>query len=196
MKLEKVAVFLGSNFGKSDIYIDAVKKVADCLAKNNLELIYGGAKNGLMGELATYALEKGVKVTGVIPKDLIKSEIHHKGITKLHEVNSMHDRKELMSNIADAFIVCAGGCGSLDEFFEIYTWAQLNFHTRPIAILNTNDYYKHVLAQLDHMVEEQFVRPEHRDMLIVSKDPEEIIEKFRKYKHPVIDKWIPDSRQK
>jgi uncharacterized protein (TIGR00730 family) len=163
------------------------------LAARGIGLVYGGANVGLMGALANAVMDAGGDVIGVIPQSLVKYEVAHRGLPDLRVVASMHERKAMMAELADGFIAMPGGNGTLEEFFEVLTWAQLGEHSKPCGLLDIDDYYSHLLAFLDHAVEERFLRPEHRKMLVVESSPEAILEHLAAYRPPKIGKWIDRS---
>ena len=169
--MRTVCVFCGSNAGARSVYTEAAREVGRAIAERGLRLVYGGASVGLMGALADAALGAGGEVIGVMPRALIEREIEHKGLTELHEVASMHERKALMADLSDAFLALPGGAGTLEEVFEVWTWAQLGHHRKPVGLLNAGGYFDLLIAFLDHQRREKFVRPEHRDMLIVESRP-------------------------
>lgn len=174
--IKKVCVYCSSSSKIDKQYIEAGKDLGRILAKHNLELVYGGGSVGLMGVLADTVLENGGKVIGVIPEFMCEVEWQHKGITELILTKTMHDRKEKMAQMADAIVALPGGCGTLEELLEIITWKQLGIHSLPIVIVNTNNYYKHLIAQLQQSADEMFMRPEHLKMWQVINSPEELIE--------------------
>lgn len=159
-------------------------EVGQKLAENNIDLVYGGAQVGLMGAVADAVMAKGGKVTGVIPHFLSREEIAHHGLTELIRVESMHERKTKMAELADAFITLPGGYGTLEELFEIITWAQLGLHNKPIGILNLNGYYDCLIAQLDHMVKAGLLRQINRDMLLVADNPIALLKLIKNYQAP------------
>ena len=171
----KVTVYLGSRIGKDDTYVDATKKLGKQLAENEHTIIYGGSKIGMMGMLANAALAHGGKVIGIMPANLIGREAAHEGLTALYKVDTMHTRKFKMAELADAFVAMPGGCGTLDEFFEIFTWAQINLHTKPVILVNINGFYDALLAHFDKMIEEDFVPSHHRALLQVANNVEEVL---------------------
>ncbi len=170
-------------------YADAALQLADVLVKNELELVYGGSAVGIMGVIADRVLEQDGRVHGVIPKFLQDKEIAHEGLTELHIVSSMHERKTMMADLSDAFVALPGGFGTLEEIIEILTWSQLRFHDKPCGILNVRGYFDHLLKYLDHAVAEGFLRPENREMLLHDADPEGLIKKYQIYTAPNVDKW-------
>ena len=172
------------------MYADTARKLADVLVRHEIELVYGGADKGIMGVLADAVLEQGGKVHGVIPQMLLEKEIAHEGLTELHVVNSMHDRKTMMAALSDGFIALPGGYGTLEEIIEIITWGQLRFHEKPCGLLNVEGYFDHLLAWVGHAFEEGFLRRENRDMLLVDADPVGLVQKFERYTAPQVGKWM------
>ena len=168
--MQKFCVFCGSNPGGELAYSEAAVNVGRLIASRGGRLVYGGGRVGLMGSVANAVLEAGGEVIGVMPRSLVEKEIAHNGLTKLHIVESMHERKALMEKLSDAFLLLPGGFGSWDEFSEIVTWAQLGIHAKPCGILNVAGYYDPFLAQIDRAVAEGFVRPAHRNMVLVASD--------------------------
>jgi uncharacterized protein (TIGR00730 family) len=185
-----VCVFCGSNAGARSAYTEAAAEVGRAIAARGLSLVYGGAAVGLMGTLADAALAAGGKVIGVIPKALVEREIAHAGLTELHAVKSMHERKAMMADRSDAFLALPGGAGTLEEVFEAWTWAQLGHHQKPVGLLNVDGFFDDLIAFLDHQCRERFIRQEHRDMLIVESDPNRLLDRFAQYQPPVVEKWI------
>lgn len=188
--MRSLCVFCGSNAGAREIYAEAARDVGRAAAERGLRLVYGGASVGLMGALADAALAAGGEVLGVMPRALIEREIEHKGLTELHEVASMHERKALMSDLSDAFLALPGGAGTLEEVFEVWTWAQLGHHRKPVGLLNAGGYFDLLIAFLDHQESERFMRPEHRKMLIAEARAERILDRFERYQPPAVEKWI------
>jgi uncharacterized protein (TIGR00730 family) len=160
------------------------------LAERGLELVYGGSKLGLMGILADACLEAGGRVVGVIPRALVEKEIAHTGISELHSVDSMHARKALMADKADAFIAMPGGYGTWEEFCEVLTWSQLGLQRKPCGVLNVNGYYEPMLAMADRAVAEGFLKSEHRTLLLAETDPEELLKRLERVPVPALEKWI------
>jgi uncharacterized protein (TIGR00730 family) len=183
-------VFCGSNLGARAVYAETASELGRTLARRGLTLIYGGAKVGLMGILADAALAAGGRVVGVMPGALVEREIAHTGLSELYPVNSMHERKSLMSDLADAFIALPGGAGTLEEFFEIWTWGQLGHHKKPIGLINVGGFFDALIEFLDKLAEERFVRREHRDMLIIEQDATRLLQRFETYRAPEVEKWI------
>jgi uncharacterized protein (TIGR00730 family) len=164
------------------------------IAAAGMGLVYGGASVGLMGWVADAVLADGGEVVGVIPKSMSKKEIAHGGLTDLHVVESMHERKAKMADLSSAFIALPGGLGTLEELLEILTWAQLGMHKKPIGVLNVGRYYDPLLALLDHAVDEQFVRPEHRLLLLSATTPEQLLAGFEQYRPATGEKWITEEQ--
>lgn len=187
--MRAICVYCGSSPGASPAYRDAAHALAAELLARKLSLVYGGASKGTMGLLADAMLEGGGRVTGVIPRALEEKEIAHAGIAELHVVESMHERKALMGQLADGFIALPGGFGTLEEVIETLTWAQLGFHAHPVGLLNVEGYFDALLAFLDHAEHEQFVKPEHHKMLLVECDPEALLDRFESYEPPRTGKW-------
>lgn len=193
--MRSVCVFCGSNTGAREEYGEAAAALGRTLAEEGIRLVYGGANLGLMRLVADAALAAGGEVVGIIPEALVAREIAHPGLTELHRVASMHERKAMMADRSDAFVALPGGAGTLEEFFEVWTWAQLGDHQKPVGLLNAAGFFDKLLAFLDHQVAERFMRIEHRQMLVVSDDPAEIVEGFCSYAPPVVEKWITASER-
>lgn len=178
--MKRICVFCGSRAGLNPVYSQAALDLADELHKQGLGLVYGGASVGLMGALASRMLELNAEVIGVIPEALIQKEFAHTGLSELIVVKTMHQRKFKMFELSDAFIALPGGFGTFDEFCEILTWAQIGYHTKPMGFLNVNSYFDLLIQQFDHGVREGFIRKEHRDFLIVSQSPAELMKEIQK----------------
>jgi len=188
--MRRICVYCGSNSGLRSVYASAARELAEVLVRHELELVYGGADKGIMGILADAVLELGGKVHGVIPKLLMEKEIAHEGLTELHVVSSMHERKSMMAALSDGFIAMPGGFGTLEEIIEIITWGQLRFHDKPCGLLNTDGYYDYLLAHLDHAATEGFLRNENRNMLLCDPTPDGLIRQFERYSAPQVSKWL------
>jgi uncharacterized protein (TIGR00730 family) len=186
----RICVFSGSSHGYAPEYRAAAQALGGLLARNSIELVYGGAAVGLMGAIADATLAEGGRVTGVIPQALVDREVAHRGLTDLHVVNSMHERKSLMADLADGFIALPGGIGTLEELFEVWTWAQLGSHTKPCALLNVLGFYDRLLEFLDRVVEQGFLKPVHREMVLVEKKPAPLLRAIAQYRAPIETKWI------
>ena len=185
-----ICVFCGSSFGKDPDYKEAARSLGATLADKSITLVYGGGNVGLMGAVADAALEAGGEVIGVIPQALVEREISHEHLTKLHVVGSMHERKALMSGLSDGFVALPGGNGTLEEFFEVLTWAQLGEHRKPCGLLNVSGYYDPLLNVLDHMVDKGFLAEKHRSIVRVESSPEDMLKAFYQYVPPDTVKWI------
>jgi uncharacterized protein (TIGR00730 family) len=187
--VQRVCVFCGSSNGVREDYVVAAQAMGTGLAKRGLGLVYGGGRVGLMGAVADAVLAAGGHVIGVIPQSLVDKEVGHNSLTDLRIVHSMHERKALMADLSNAFIAMPGGAGTMDEFFEIFTWAQLGFHRKPCALLNVASYYDPLLTFMDHAVQEGFIRAEHRDLIQVDSDPDRLLDRLTTYTPPLVDKW-------
>jgi uncharacterized protein (TIGR00730 family) len=188
--LSSVCVFCGSNGGADPAYLEAARHAGRGLAQRGLRLVYGGGKVGMMGAVADAALDAGGEVVGVIPQQIFDLEIGHDGLHDLRVVGSMHERKALMADLADAFIALPGGIGTFEELFEVFTWAQLGLHRKPLGLLDVAGYYAPLEAMLDHAVDERFLRPETRSMLVRDDSLEALLERFGRWEAPGVPKWI------
>jgi uncharacterized protein (TIGR00730 family) len=189
--MRRVCVFCGSSPGARPAYAEATAELARLLVADGLGLVYGGANVGLMAVLADTVLAEGGEAIGVIPQPLVDREIAHPGLSDLRVVGSMHERKALMAELADAFVALPGGLGTLEELFEVYTWSQLGLHTKPCALLDVEGYYSGIADFLDHAVSERFVRAEHRAMLVVEEDPRTLLDRLRDFEPDAVrPKWI------
>ena len=188
--LSAVCVFCGSSPGARPAHRDAAEALGRVLAAQGRTLVYGGGNVGLMGIIADAALGGGGRVIGVIPQHLVAREVAHTGLTDLRSVNSMHERKQLMADLADTFVLLPGGLGSLEEFFEVWTWGQLGLHGKPYGLLNVDGYFDRLLEFLDHAVAERFVREEHRGLLLVDDDPERLLARLDRHTPQPLPKWI------
>ena len=177
--LRRLCVFCGSSIGKRDAFQEAARELGSLLAAGSIELIYGGGNCGLMGVLADEVLKNGGRVTGVIPEGLMGKELAHLQLTKLHVVTDMHERKALMSSLADGFIALPGGFGTFEELFEVITWGQLGLQQKPIGLVNVEGFFDPVLELMDHAIREGFVRPEQRHLLVSSPSPKEVLQMIR-----------------
>jgi uncharacterized protein (TIGR00730 family) len=188
--LQRVCVFTGSSAGVRPEYHDAARDLGHLLAQRGIGLVYGGARVGLMGAVADAALEAGGTVIGVIPQALVAKEIAHSGLTELRVVASMHERKAMMADLAEAFVALPGGWGTLEEFFEVLTWAQLGLHRKPCGLLNVCGYFDGLLTFAEHAAGEGFVRREHREMVFVAHSPVALLDRMVRYQPPLVEKWI------
>jgi len=192
--LKRLAVFCGSSNGASDLYIEGAKALGKELAKRNITLVYGGASVGVMGTVADAVLEEGGHVIGVMPSFLEEREISHKNLSELIVVGSMHERKAKMAELVDGFITLPGGPGTLEEFFEIFTWAQLGLHQKPCGLLNINDYYTPLISLFNHMTQEQFLQEKYRSMALVDTEPHGLLDQFNTYQPPSVKTYITKAQ--
>ncbi|RSL32374.1 TIGR00730 family Rossman fold protein [Salibacterium salarium] len=193
--MKRLAVFCGSSDGASDVYTKEAAQLGKELAKRDITLVYGGASVGLMGALADAAIQEGGEVIGVIPKMLRDREISHPNVTELLVVDSMHERKAKMADYADGFIALPGGPGTLEEFIEIFTWAQLGLHQKPCGLLNINHYYDPLVSLFNHMTDEQFLSETYRSMALVEESPARLIEQFEAYTAPAVKTYISKNQK-
>ncbi|MFZ4413719.1 MAG: TIGR00730 family Rossman fold protein [Bacteroidales bacterium] len=189
-KIKSICVFCGSSTGENEIYAEAAKSLGKLMVNQGIALIYGGAKVGLMGIIADEVLANGGKTIGVIPDFFSDKEIAHTQLTELIYVKSMAERKAVLAELSDAFIAMPGGFGTLDELFEMMTASQLDLHKKPVGILNVNHFYNALIAQVDRMQSDQFMKLIHREMLLDDENPMDLIEKMRNYQPPSQEKWI------
>ena len=190
MTLQNICVYCGSNGGSRPDYADGARALARELVQRDIGLVYGGASVGIMGVVADAVMAEGGRVIGVIPEPLMRKELAHRGLTELHVVQSMHERKTMMAERADGFVALPGGAGTLEEIFETWTWAQLGMHEKPCGLLNIAGYYDQLAGFLDHSVQESFMRAEHRAMLIVESQPAALLDRYAAYTPPTVSKWI------
>ena len=188
--MNSITVFCGSSFGSDDVYKEQAALLGRTLAKQNIQLVYGGANVGLMGAVADGALNEGGKVVGVIPHFLQSKEIAHNQLTELILVETMHERKTRMNDLCDGVIVLPGGYGTLEEFFEMITWAQLGLHKKPIGIVNIDGFYDDLIKLVQTMVDKGFLKQINREMLLISNTIDELLEMMRNYQAPTVGKWI------
>jgi len=189
-----VCVYSGSSPGARAEYREAAEAMGRELARRGIAAVYGGGNVGLMGAMATAALDAGGRVTGVIPRSLFEKELGHGGLTELHVVETMHERKRLMSDLSDGFVALPGGFGTLEELLEALTWTQLGVHGKPCGILNVGGYWDPMLAMLDAAVRERFLRPEHRDLVTVATEPAELLDRLAVFRPPPVPKWLDRSQ--
>jgi uncharacterized protein (TIGR00730 family) len=193
-KFLSVCVYCGSSVGNNPVFADAARSLGHKLVEQNLSLVYGGGHVGLMGIVADAVLDAGGEVTGVIPKALMDSEVGHERLTRLFVVKDMHERKALMAEHAHGFIAMPGGIGTLEELFEALTWAQLGFHEKPVGLFNVDGFYDKLIEFLNQLTSQGFLRPEHRDLLIVQAEPDALITQLKKFTMPAGVSWL--SRQR
>ncbi|MGE8500471.1 MAG: TIGR00730 family Rossman fold protein [Pseudomonas sp.] len=195
MTLRSICVFCGASPGAQPIYRHAAEALGRHLAEQGLRVVYGGGAVGLMGVVADAAMAAGGEVIGVIPQSLERAEIGHTGLTRLEVVDTMHTRKARMAELSDAFIALPGGLGTLEELFEVWTWGQLGYHSKPLGLLDVNGFYSKLGDFLDHLVQERFVRAEHRGMLQLSETPDELLQTLRQWQPSVAPKWVDRQPQ-
>jgi len=189
-QIRRLAVFCGSNPGARPDYAKGARGFGRLLSERGIGVVYGGSSVGLMAAVAEAVLDEMGDIIGVIPKMLVEREVAHKSLTDLRIVDSMHERKSLIAELSDGFVALPGGIGTLEEFFEIWTWAQLGVHSKPCGLLNIAGYFDPLLSFLDRAVEEKFVRDVHRSMVIVENDPLVLLNKFEEYQPPRVVKWL------
>jgi uncharacterized protein (TIGR00730 family) len=192
--MRRVCIFCGSYSGIRADYAAAARAMAGALVRSGLELVYGGGRVGLMGIIADEVLRLGGAAIGVIPRALREREVGHDGLTELHVVETMHERKAMMADLADAFVALPGGLGTIEEIFEVWTWAQLGMHQKPCGFLDVAGYYAPLAAFLDHATREGFIRPQLRAAAIVEGDPDALLRRFAAYAPPAVEKWIDRAR--
>jgi uncharacterized protein (TIGR00730 family) len=188
--MTRICVFAGSSPGRRPAYREAAEDLGRTLARSGIGVVFGGGRVGLMGALADAALAGGGDVVGVIPDALDALELGHHGVTRLHVVKSMHERKALMADLSDGFIALPGGWGTLDELFEILTWGQLGLHAKPVGLFNVDGYFDGLLAFLQHLVEERFVKAENASMLAVAASPDVLLDRMAAYTPLPVEKWL------
>lgn len=186
-------MFTGSSPGRRSAYVAAAQALGGALAAEGVGLVYGGASVGLMGALADAALAAGGEVLGVLPRGLHERELAHPGLTRLEVVGSMHERKARMAELADGFVALPGGAGTLEELFEVWTWAQLGLHRKPLGLLDVEGFHGPLVRLVDHLVDEGFLQPAYRAMLLVESDPHRLLARFAAYQPPR-EKWLPPAR--
>ncbi|GIP28272.1 cytokinin riboside 5'-monophosphate phosphoribohydrolase [Paenibacillus sp. J23TS9] len=188
--MKSVAVFCGSSIGASDVYAEGAKKLGNELAQRGITLVYGGSSVGVMGTVADAVLAGGGQVVGVMPGFLDKREISHKHLTELIIVDSMHERKAKMAELAEGFMTLPGGPGTMEEFFEVFTWAQLGLHRKPLGFLNINGYYDPLLEFFQHMAQEQFLHEKYLSMALVDTDAGRLLDQFNTYEPPAVKTFL------
>lgn len=188
--MKKICVFAGSNLGEREEFQTEARKLGEMLVKNGYELVYGGSCVGLMGEVADEVLKLGGRVTGVMPRGLFRGEIVHEGLTELIEVETMHERKAKMAELADAFIALPGGYGTFEELFEVVCWSQIGIHEKPVGVLNVANFYTPLLQMVEKAAEEGFMNPSNKELIAAGETAEELLSKIENYKRPVMGtKW-------
>ncbi|MGY4536187.1 uncharacterized protein (TIGR00730 family) [Mucilaginibacter sp. UYNi724] len=190
--MKAICVFCGANFNGDPQLKQAVELLADVMVNKNIQLVYGGGNVGVMGLLADAVLGRGGEVIGVIPRFLMDKEVGHTGITKLHIVDNMHQRKQMMNDLCDGIIMLPGGFGTLEEFFEVLTWLQLGLHNHPVGILNTGGFYDALLTQMDVMVQQRYLKPANRELVLTCADPIELVDLMEKIDIKPDEVWFRD----
>ncbi|MCJ2186752.1 LOG family protein [Novosphingobium beihaiensis] len=186
----RICVYLGSSAGRSPVYREAATQFGTLLAQRGIGLVYGGGEVGLMGVIADAVCAAGGEVIGVIPEALRAREKDHHGITELHVVKTMHERKAMMANLADGFVTLPGGIGTFEEMFEAWCWAQLGYHKKPVGLLNVGDFYDGLTQFIDKIVEEGFLQERHRAMLMIEREPEALLDRMMHYMAPETEHWL------
>jgi hypothetical protein len=189
-RFERLCVFCGSQSGRDPAYLAVARSVGRLLAQRKITLVFGGGHVGMMGALADAALAAGGEAIGVIPEGLKRRELAYDGLTRLIVTSSMHERKQRMAELADGFIALPGGFGTLEEFCEILTWAQLGLHAKPCGLLNVNGYYAALLRLFDHALKEGFLSPRHRHLVLTEHDPERLLAAMQRYRAPRVERWL------
>lgn len=190
--MKSICVFCGANYNGDPNLKQAIELLADVMVSRDITLVFGGGKVGVMGLIADAMLTRGGKAIGVIPTFLMDKEVGHTGLTHMHIVENMHQRKQLMSDLSDGIITLPGGFGTLEEFFEVLTWLQLGLHKKPIGVLNVNGFYDFLLKQMDVMVEQRFLKPANRELVLTSNDPIELVDIMSKFDANPDDVWFKD----
>lgn len=193
--MKRIAVFCGSSTGASEVYGQGAAELGKELAARKLTLVYGGSSVGLMGTVADTVLAEGGEAIGVLPTFLENREIAHKNLSELYIVDSMHERKAKMAELADGFVVLPGGAGTMDEFFEIFTWAQLGLHRKPCGLLNINRYYDPLITLINHMADEQFLQEKFRSMTLSDTTPTGLLDQFQTYEPPAVKTFMTTKQQ-
>lgn len=188
--MKRIAVFCGSNQGARPVYTAAAEQLGALIAREKIDLVYGGGCVGLMGAVADAALKHGGHVIGVIPEKLVLKEVVHEKLPDLRVVKTMHERKALMAELADGFIALPGGYGTFEESFEVLAWSQLGWRRKPFGLLNIHGFYSQLIAFLDHTAQEGFIRPQHRELVLVESSVEKILERMKNFQPPSEVKWI------
>lgn len=194
--IRSLCVYCGSSIGASSAYAKATRSFARELVENNIALVYGGGKVGLMGVLADAVLELGGEVTGVIPKALLDKEVGHSGLTRLHIVKDMHERKAMMAELSDGFIALPGGIGTLEELFEALTWSQLGLHQKPVGLLNFGGFYDGLIGFVQHLVAQRFLKQEQASLLLHDPDPSRLLGQLKTYVPSYHPKWEDQEKAK
>ncbi len=192
--LHRLCVYCGSSAGSRPVYAAAAEAFGRALAARGTGVVFGGGSVGMMGLVADAVLAAGGEAIGVIPHGLAAREVGHLGLSELHVVDTMHERKALMADLADGFVALPGGLGTLEELMEVWTWAQLGIHRRPVGLLNVDGYYDGLLTFVDHAVREGFVRESHRALLLVGEAPDDLLDRLEAYEAPRMPRWLTSSQ--
>lgn len=190
ISITRLCVYCASNDGAHPAYADAARHLGRTLAERGIHLVYGGGRTGLMGAIADAALAAGGEVTGVMPHALVEREVAHTGLTALHVVDSMHTRKAMLADMADAFVALPGGIGTLEEFFETWTWAQLGVHRKPVGLLDVQGFWQPLVSLIEHLTTEQFLRGTPRDWLVVRDDVNAMLDALHAFDAPAVRRWL------
>ena len=190
--MKSICIFCGANFNGDPVLREAAEQLIEVMFNRNITLVFGGGKVGMMGLLADEMISRGGKTVGVIPQFLMDKEVGHAGLTELHIVETMHQRKQLMNDLCDGIIMLPGGFGTLEEFFEVLTWLQLGLHNKPIGVLNVNGFYDYLLKQMDVMVEQKFLKPTNRKLVLTSGDPIELVSLMENFNTVPDEVWFKD----
>ncbi len=193
--MQRIAVFCGASAGGDPAFAEAARHTGQLLARRGLGLVYGGGRVGLMGVIADAVLAAGGQAIGVMPRNLFPKEVGHPGLTEMRAVGSMHERKALMADLADGFIALPGGYGTLDEFCEILTWAQLGLHRKPCGLLNVAGYYTAFLAFLDHACGQGFIQPQFRDLVLADDEAGRLLDRLAAYQPPAVRRWLEQDQR-
>ncbi len=191
--MKSICVFCGANFNGDERLKEAINRLAEIMVNRNISLVFGGGIVGVMGLIADAILQRGGKAIGVIPNFLMDKEVGHKGLTEMHVVENMHQRKQLMNELCDGIITLPGGFGTLEEFFEVLTWLQLGLHNKPVGLLNVNGFYDFLLKQMDVMVENRFLKPANRKLVLSSQNPQELVELMENFNTVPEEVWFKDQ---
>ncbi len=190
--MNRICVFCGSKTGNSPLFLEAAIQLGRVLAERGLDLVYGGASIGLMGAVADSVLTGGGKVVGVIPEAMASKEVAHDGLTEMHVVSSMHERKSMMARLADAFVALPGGFGSFEELLEMITWAQLGIHRKPVGILNVAGYYDPLIQLFEGAIEAGFIKPRNRQLFVIEQEADRLLQTLLAHKLPEVKRWITE----
>ncbi|MDB5155926.1 MAG: yvdD 1 [Mucilaginibacter sp.] len=190
--MKSICIFCGANFNNDPVLKEAIELLAEVMVNKNITLIFGGGKVGVMGIIADAVLKRGGKAVGIIPRFLMEKEVGHTGLTELHIVENMHQRKQMMNDLCDGVIMLPGGFGTLEEFFEVLTWLQLGLHHHPVGVLNVNGFYDLLLQQMDVMVEQRFLKPANRKLVIASSNAIELVDLMENTQIKPDEVWFRD----